>query len=148
LATTSDTTARRVAQASKRIGYMIAAAVNLFMLYVVNNLDNWDVLPWLTDDFGRVLPWINASLIAGIVANVWYIGDNRKTIRAGGEMVTTAIGLVATVRVLNVFPFDFSAYEFSWGFVARTVLVIAIVGSLVGIVVQAFKLARATADDG
>ncbi len=143
MTTTSDTTAQRVAQASKRVGYSIAAAVNVFMLFVVNNLQRWDVLPWLTDDFSRVLPWINVSLVAGIVTNLWYIIDNRTPVRATGEIITTLIGLVVTIRVLSVFPFDFSDYSFSWGFVVRALLVIAIIGSFIGIIVNAFKLARA-----
>lgn len=143
MTTTSNMTARRVAQASKRIGYSIAAAVNLFMLYVVNNLQGWDILPWLTGDFSRVVPWISVSLIAGVLANLWYIVDNRTSVRAMGDIFTTLLGLVATVWVLAVFPFDFSAYEFSWGLVLRALLVIAIIGSLIGIIVSAFKLARA-----
>lgn len=146
MTTTPNMTAHRVAEASKRVGYTIGAAVNAFMLYLVNNLQRWDILPWLTHDFSRVLPWINVSLVAGLLANVYYIIDHSKPVRAIGEIMTTLIGLVVTVRVLSVFPFDFSDYDFNWGFVFRALLVVAIIGSLIGIIVNAVKLAKAASE--
>jgi hypothetical protein len=42
--------------------------------------------------------------------------------------------------MLTVFPFDFSAYQFDWEIVARFVLVLAIIGSSIGALVEAIKL--------
>ncbi|MGH8927945.1 MAG: hypothetical protein ACRDWH_06310, partial [Acidimicrobiia bacterium] len=54
-------------------GYMVAIAVNLGLLYVVNNLTAWDVVSFLTDDFGRLLWLVDLSLIASILVNVAYL---------------------------------------------------------------------------
>ena len=58
---------------ARRSGYVIAIAVNVVMLYVVNNLLAWDILPFLTDDFGRVLWLIDISLLATIMVNLIYV---------------------------------------------------------------------------
>ena len=42
--------------AARRFGYLVAIGVNLVLLYVVNNLLEWGVPEFLTDDFERVLP--------------------------------------------------------------------------------------------
>jgi len=45
----------------------------------------------------------------------------------------------------QVFPFDFSAYEFNWEMLTRVVMVIGIVGTGIAIVVEFLKLARVAA---
>jgi hypothetical protein len=39
-----------------------------------------------------------------------------------------------------VFPFDFSGYEFNWEITARIVLILAMVGSLAGLLAEVVKL--------
>lgn len=56
-----------------QVGYGIAIGLSALLLYVVQNLEEWDVLPFLTDEFGEVVPWISASLILGILAYTAYI---------------------------------------------------------------------------
>ncbi len=46
-----------------------------------------------------------------------------------------------TYQIWQVFPFDFSAYEFNWGFVVRVLLVLAMVGAGIGVLAEATKLA-------
>jgi hypothetical protein len=62
---------------------------------------------------------------------------------AAGGIVTTAIGLAAVVRLLQVFPFDFGDDGSGWALVARIVLWLGIVGPAIGIVVNLVALVRA-----
>jgi hypothetical protein len=45
--------------------------------------------------------------------------------------------------VFSVYPFDFSPYSGPWDLLAKFVLIIAIVGTVVGIVTNIGKAARA-----
>ena len=55
-----------------------------------------------------------------------------------------AVGIAVLTRYLAVFPFDFSMYAgFNWAVLARIVLIVGIVGSAIGVIVELVKLARA-----
>ena len=56
------------------------------------------------------------------------------------QIVTSIIGLAVAIRTWQVFPFDFSAYDFNWDAVAGAVLIIAMVGISAGIIAEAVKL--------
>ena len=147
---TTYTTAprQRAGTASRRFGYLVALAINAALLYGANCWPGWDAVPFLTQDTPKVLGIVNASLIAGMVANAVYIGWDPPRLKAFGDIVTTAIALVATVRIWQVFPFDFGASGFPWETTARVLLVIAIVGSGLGILVSFVTLVRGGPDRG
>jgi hypothetical protein len=124
----------------RRFGFGVAVVINIALLYVVQNLTSWDWLPFLTSEFDSWVPWISFSLIVSIVANFLYMMNDDYRLKSGGDIVTNLVSLVVTWRVFQVFPFDFSAYEFNWDLVARIVLVVGIVGTFIGAVVAATKL--------
>ena len=136
--TTSDMT--------RRSGYVVAIAVNVVMLYVVNNLLAWDILPFLTNDFGRVLWLIDISLLATIIVNLMYVAYDRSWFRSLGQIGLNLISLVVAVRMYQVFPFDFSGSTYDWTQIVRVVIIFTILGTAVGAIVEAFKLARAAAN--
>ena len=47
----------------RRLGYFIGIAISAGILFVVNNLLAWDIVPFLTADFDQLLPIVNASLV-------------------------------------------------------------------------------------
>ena len=128
--------------AARRGGYVVAIAINLVMLYVANHLLAWDLLPFLTADFERVLLLINISLVATILVNAVYLGYDQGWFRSLGQVGLNLISLVVGIRMYQVFPFDFSAYEFSWATVVRVMIVLGIVGLAIGTVAELVKLAR------
>lgn len=128
--------------AGKRFGYAIAAAINGALVFVVHNLLAWDVAPFLTNDFERVVPIITVSLVATVVVNVIYVGYDRGWFKSLSQIGLLGISIAATVRMYEVFPFDFSAYEFDWATLARVVMIIAIVGAGIAIIVELVKLGR------
>lgn len=139
---TVNAPARHTPIAARRIGYAVATAINAGLLLMINLWPGWQVLPFLTRDMDQVLGLVNLSLLAGLVANVVYVARDPAWLRALGDLVTTGIGLAAMVRVWRVFPFDFGGYSFDWTLVVRVVLVVALVGSAIGILVQVVVLVR------
>jgi hypothetical protein len=140
--TLTESTARGAGTAVRQIGYLLAVLINIGILFAVNVVPGWDVLPFLTADTGRVLPVVNLSLVVGAVANLAYVAYDSGWFKPFGDLIIAAVGLAALARIWVVFPFDFSAYSLNWGLVTRVVLVIAIVGSAIGTLAQLFGLVR------
>jgi hypothetical protein len=125
---------------ARRFGYVISIVINVAMLIIVQNLLEWGWLPFLTDEFAEVVPWISFSLIASIVANIIYQLDDSQIVKSVGQIAVNLISVWVTYTVLTVFPFDFSRYQFDWEIVTRVVLILAIVGAGIGALVEAIKL--------
>lgn len=124
----------------RRFGYAVAIVVNAVMLYLVNRSPGWDAVPFLTDETPEVLDLVNASIVAGVVANVVYVVSDPEWLRALGDVVTTAIGLAAMVALWQVWPIDLAA---GWEVLARWLIGVGIVGSFIGIVVAMVRFVRA-----
>jgi hypothetical protein len=124
---------------ARRTGYVIALLVNTLLIYLVNVWPGWAVLPFLTAGMVQVLPLINLSLVAGIAMNLIYLAYDERWLVAVGELTTTGIGLAAIVRLWQVFPFDFATGS-AWVTVIRVLLLMAMAGSVIGIVVQVVTL--------
>lgn len=125
-----------------QIGYGFGIGLSLVLVYIVQNLEEWELLHFLTERFGEVVPWVTFSLLAGALAYLAYVLYDSQILRWAGEIVTNLITIVVTWRVFGVFPFDFSDYEFPWEALTRLVMVIAIVGASVGIATNIMKLAK------
>ena len=125
----------------RQVGYAIAVVVNLVMLVIAHNILDWGWLPFLTGDFAQVVPWISLGLIASIVANAIYQFNDTLTVKSTGQIGVNLISVFVTYQIWQVFPFDFSAYEFNWGVLVRVLLVLAMVGAGIGVLAEATKLA-------
>jgi hypothetical protein len=134
-------TTRSVVSA-RRVGYSVSIVINVIMLYVANHLLVWDLLPFLTTDFGRVLWLIDVSLIATVLANLVWIGYDVDWFKALSQIGLNLISALAAIRMYQVFPFDFSDYEFGWAPIARFVIILTIVGLALGTIAELVKVAR------
>jgi hypothetical protein len=139
---TSSTQVRRPSATTRRAGYLVAAAVNVAMLYLVNVQPGWEAVPFLTDAVPRVLPLVNASIVAGLVVNLVYLAYDAASVRSLGDLTTGVVGLAALVSVWRTFPFAFSDSSFDWALLVRLVLALAIGGTVLGTVVVLASLAR------
>ena len=137
--TTTETT--RPSTASRRAGYVIAAAINGVLLWLIYVWPGWDAVPFLTADFDTVLWLIDLSLVVTIAVNLIYLIRDPRRLTAAGAVVTTAIGLAAAIRMLQVFPFDFGDSDV-WPVVFRVLLWVAIIGAAIGIIVNAVIVVR------
>ena len=134
--------ARRPPRPARRLGYGIAAAANLVGIWIVENLLDWGWPRFLTADFELVVPIITLSFVLGVVANMVYVADDAPWIKSLGTIVTGLVSIVVSVRVWQVFPFDFSTYAIDWTALARAFLVVAIVGTVVGVLIEVARVLR------
>jgi len=128
----------RASRTARRFGYVVAIAINGAMLYIVNNLVGWDLLPWITDDFQRLVPLFNLSIGVTIAVNAVRLFFDPAWFRSITELVTLAFSLVVTIRVWQVFPFSFDG-TFAWANVVRGVLILASVGVAAGMLAEVVR---------
>lgn len=126
----------------RRFGYLVAIAINAWLLWFVNQLPDWEWPRFLTDQFEDVLPILTASIVAGIAANVLFFFYDAAWFKALGNMVTAGFGFAAAVRMYQVFPFDFATYDVNWSWLARFVLILAIAGTVIGFITETLRLVR------
>ncbi len=124
-------------------GYRVSAAFavlgNGVLLLLVHAWPGWEALSFLTDDTTRVLPFVDALLVAGIAVGILQLVRPEGASVPAGTLLTTVSSLAATVRVLQVFPFDLGS---GWQVVVRMVLWLGIVGAVVGILAAFVALLR------
>lgn len=136
----------QVSQATRRLGYGVAIVANVVILWIANSLLDWGWPSWLTTDFGQVLPIINVSLVATIMVNLSYIAYDATWFKSMLQIPLLVINLIATIRLYQVFPFDFSAYEFNWATMTRVVLIFVIVAIAIALIVEFMKFAKAASE--
>jgi hypothetical protein len=138
--TTNPPTRRSEPTPIRAAGYAAAAAVNLVLLVIANSLLDWGWPPFLTGEFAEVLPLLNISIGAAALANGLYIVDDRPRFKHAAQLILGAVSLTVLARVWETFPFDFSAYTgFDWDLATRMVLVLAMIGTGIGMLVDFIK---------
>jgi hypothetical protein len=120
---------------------VIGAVVNGVLLFMVNVRPGWKTVPFLTRDTPLVLGLVNATLVVGLVAGLLCALVDAPRVRALTDLVQNAVGLVALVRIWQVFPFAFES-GFDWALLARWVLGLGMFGSVIGMVSALVRLAR------
>lgn len=129
-------------RAAKRFGYLVAAACNVALAYLVNQWPGWQAIPFLTEDAAQVVKLVNLSLVAGMLMNLIYVVADPAWLRALGNVITTGISLAVLVRMLRVFPFDFAGTDVDWETWVRAGLILLIILTslgLFGTIVQLFR---------
>lgn len=136
------TQTRRPPRGARHLGYVLSAVVNLVLLWVVNIAPGWAIVPFLTEDFARVVGVVNASLLVGVVANLVFVAADPIWVRRLGDAITTAFALVVLLQLVTVFPFDLGAGWSGWEAIVRTVLALACVGTAIGVLANLAQLLR------
>ncbi len=131
-----------VPRGARIFGYLVAALLNLAMLWIAWHVLDWGWLPFLTGGWREVLPVLTLSLGATVAVNLGYVVHDPPWLRSAAGIVLLVLSVAVTVQLLRVFPFLLSGYEFPWDTVARVVLLVALVGTLIAIVVEIVKLVR------
>ena len=124
----------------RRFGYTIAVGLSLGILFIVNNLPTGDEIPFLTSDFERLLPIINALLLTSIVVyGVWILYD-APWFRSAGRIILNLLIIAVLGLTYRVFPFDFSAYDFDWATLIRVLIIGALIAFSIATIVEVVKL--------
>lgn len=126
----------------RRAGYLIVVLLDLVMLWIAHQLLDWQWPSFLTSAFEDLLPWITASLAATAMVNLVWVFWDPDWFRHLTQFGLNVLSLLVAVRTWQIFPFDFSSYASGWEAFARVVIVVGIVGSAIGAVVELVKLAR------
>jgi hypothetical protein len=125
----------------RRVGYAVGAVVNVALLVALNVWPGWDAVPFLTADFEQVLGLVNLSLAVGFLTSVANLALDSFGAKALGDLATNVIGFAVSIRMLQVFPFDFSG-GFDWTLIVRILLVLGVVGSFFGALAAVVRLLR------
>jgi hypothetical protein len=113
-------------------GYLVSAAVNGLLLWVVNRLPIWKPF-FLLDSYGEVLWALNMSFIVQIVLNIVLIFFHPLFFHYLANVVFSLVSIVSLAVLLQVFPVDFSARLGQWANLAfRIVLIVGLAGSAIG----------------
>jgi hypothetical protein len=126
----------------RRAGYLIVVLLDLVMLWIAHQLLDWQWPSFLTGAFEDLLPWITASLAATAIVNLVWVFWDPEWFRHLTQFGLDVLSLAVAVRTWQIFPFDFSSYSSGWETLARVAIVVGIVGSAIGAVVELVKLAR------
>ncbi|MGY1666735.1 hypothetical protein [Geodermatophilus sp. SYSU D00696] len=135
----TGTRTRPPSTAGRRSAAVAAVLANGVLLLLVHVWPGWEVVPFLTGETTRVLPYVDAALVAGIAVALLQLVRPGGAAVPAGSLVTTAFGLAATVRVLQVFPFDLGP---GWEVVVRVVLWLGVAGGVVGLLAAFVALSR------
>ena len=130
-------------RSARRVGYAALIGINILAFWIVHNLLDWGWPPFLTSDFEQLLWLIDISIAFNVLFSVIYMWFDPAWFQAATQVVVNAIALILSIKTLQVFPFDFSRYDFNWGALAQGILILGIVGSAIGIITELVKLARA-----
>lgn len=130
--------------AARKVGYLVGAVVNGLLLWAVSVWPGWDALPFLTADTTKVLGWVNASIVVGLVANLAYAAADPPRFKALGDVVQNVVGLAAMARMWQVFPFHFDEGRVDWNLLARWGLGLAMAGAAIAVVVALVHFVRGT----
>jgi len=124
-------------KSSRRAGYIGNIVWNLIFLFVLNNLVNWHV-PFIAPSWVAVLWAINLSLGTTILANIVFLAFDPRWFRHAAQIVLNLLALLSTYVIYIIFPFELPGEPVTLIF--RVCLIIAMVVTAIGIVIELVKL--------
>lgn len=125
----------------KKSEYIASIIFNLIFLYIANNLLDWNA-PFLTSDFTAVLWLVNISLVLTIIFNIVFLAFNSARVRALLKMVLNMISFFVALSFYFIYPLDFSSVSYgdTLDLVAKILIIIGIIGSVIGAVAEFAKI--------
>jgi len=95
---------------------------------------------FITDSFPEVLWALNTSIAVSLAGNLILIFFHPRFLHHLLTAVFSVFGILATSVLLSVFPFEFAELVGEWlNILVRIVLIVGIVGSAIGVVVNIVK---------
>ena len=119
--------------------YIFAVIFNIAFLVVVNKVPDWNIV-FITDSYPDVLWALNTSIAVSLAGNLILIFFHPRFLHHLLTAVFSVFGILATSVLLSVFPFEFAELVGEWlNILVRIVLIVGIVGSAIGVVVNIVK---------
>jgi hypothetical protein len=132
----------RPPRGARTLGYLVAVAINVVFIWLVNVAPGWRWLPMLSEDFSRVVGLVTLSLVISGVVNLVYVALDPVWMKRLGDAVTTAVAVVVLFQLFRVFPFDFGPQWAWWETPFRVVLAVGCAGAVIGVIANLAMLAR------
>jgi hypothetical protein len=126
----------------RRFGYAVAIAINVALIFLINEWPGWSSVPFLTDETETVIPILNAALVISIVVNAIYLIADPRWLRAIGDAVTAVVSFIVIMVTLRVFPFDFSDYSFDWTMLVQVLLGVGLIGCVFAVIANLVTFTR------
>jgi hypothetical protein len=133
---------KRPSLAARRAGYLVSVAALGVLLWLIHVNPGWSAAAFLTDDAEQVVSLVTLSLVVSIVVNLIWAVHDPVWLRALGDLVTGAIGIVVCARLLDVFPFPLDE-ESIWHTVVTMGLWVGLIGSAISVIVNLVVFIRA-----
>ncbi len=132
---------KSVSEASgcNQFGSFIGVIISIFVSGVIFVVINYyyESIPFLTDSFQSWIPYANLSILVSVIIQIVQFLWNNKTVKPLLEVVTNVFALIAGVKLLVIYPFDFNVLD--WNIpveqIVRILLILAIIGISIGIIV-------------
>jgi hypothetical protein len=126
---------------------VVAAAVNLLLLWLVTVSPGWRFVPVLTEGFVGVVGVVIVSLLVGAAINLVYVVADPRWLRYLGEAVTAAFGCVVLARMWTIFPIDLGPSWEGWEPALRVVIGLFCLGAGIAVVANLALALRAAVGD-
>lgn len=133
-------TSSEVTPTVRRLGHVFAAMTNGVLLWVAHQLLGWGWPGFLTTDVELVMGLVTVTLLASMATSLVLALDPAAQVRLLAELVRAGLVLAVALRLLEVFPFDFTGHAVGWSGLLRSSLIIAIAAAIVAIVVKLVRL--------
>ncbi len=126
---------------SRRGEYIGAIIFNLLFLWIVNNIQEWN-LGFIKDNFSVVLWILNLNILIQIAGNALMLLFDFPFIRHLTLMITESASFVTQMVLFYIFPFDFSHFHglFWLNWFIPIALIIGMVVSALKVVSNLWKL--------
>jgi hypothetical protein len=97
--------------AKSRQGEYIGSIIfNLLFLWIVNNVQNWDV-GFIKNNFSVVIWILNVNIIVQIAGNALMFMSGLAPIRYFSQIVMESASFVTQMVLFYIFPFDFTHFH-------------------------------------
>jgi len=132
--TSSTNLKKQKAAIQTKVEYVINALVNLAMIYIVGKLSGW--FHFFTSDFSKVLTLFYISYGITTLFYVIFLFYDKPLFKSIVKVVMNFISIVVLIRLLNVFPFDFSMLGKTFETIFKFVMILSIFGIIIGTVTE------------
>lgn len=133
---------KRKSPAARRVNYIFGLFFALLFLWIINNINNWG-WKFITEDWGQIIGVVKFSIYLSIVVYSAFILHDKKLFFYTGKLAMDVVSIYVSIRMYQIFPFDFEHLFGGWGWLNSVfpwILIIAVIGIIIGIIVRTGKL--------
>jgi hypothetical protein len=121
---------------SRQVDYVVAVALDALLLFVLNVWPTWASLPFVTVDAIQAVTILNIATVVNIDLNGLCLAVDFGWLKPLTEFINAVFSLMFAMEVRRSFPFNLPAGSVDWELIARLAILVTIIGSVIGIIVQ------------